>query len=84
MQTYIALTLLYDKTLIDDVDAETGQPIVRERGYIQPGQPIELDEARAEALLAVEAIAPMPAAEAPAPAGAVGSSTDQSKRRRRA
>lgn len=67
MQSYIAQTLLYDKTIVDDVDAETGAPIQRERGYIEPGQPIDLDDARAEILLAVGAIARPPAAEEATP-----------------
>lgn len=82
---YIAQTLLYDKTLVNDVDAETGQPITRERGYIEIGQPIELSDDRAEILLAVGAIAPAPVVE---PAQAVDAGppelADTSKRRQRA
>lgn len=49
---YIAATLLYDKRLVERTDPETGEPCQVEFGYIQPGEPIELELDRAEILLA--------------------------------
>lgn len=63
---YIARTLLYDKRLVERADPETGELRLVEFGYIAIGEPIELDDARAEIMLAQGAIAPAPVDDTPA------------------
>lgn len=41
---FIATTLMYDRRLVERLDPETGQPVQVERGYIQPGEIIPLDD----------------------------------------
>lgn len=55
---YIALTLLYNKDLIEDADPETGAIRLVESGFVYPGQEIELDEERAVPLLDCGAVVP--------------------------
>jgi len=68
---YIATTLLGAHDLVWDADPETGVPFQRERGYIYPGElvDIELSPERAEILLGLGYIAPAPEApsEPPSP-----------------
>lgn len=64
--TYTALELLFDKRLVERADPDSGELRQVEAGYILPGATIELDDARAELLLAVGAVALAPAAEPPA------------------
>lgn len=65
MQTYIAKTLLYSRDLVESRDPESGERRMIERGYIPVGATIDLDDDRAEVLLAIGAIAPAPKAQLP-------------------
>ena len=58
---YIACTLLYLRDLIQVIDPETGATLSVERGYIHPGQPVNLpsDDPRLEIWLGMGAIAPI-------------------------
>lgn len=83
MKPYIAQTLLYDKRLVERADPETGELCQIERGYIPPGDVIELSDDRAEILLATGAIAPAPAPVDAAPTGEPAAAESIPSRRRR-
>lgn len=65
MASYIAQQLLYNKDMVPAPDPETGVIHLVEAGFVYPGQTIELDDERAEILLAIGAIVLAPAVEPP-------------------
>ena len=85
---YRALTLLYNKDMIESIDPETGALVLVEAGYVHPGQTIDLEGERAEILLGLGYIEPAPPEVAPEPALELPAATESDEsptpRKRRA